>query len=87
MLFIHCCKPQGTVKKQIIMKEVRWQNGKEEYSRDEVYYMLETQRAMIYNDMKDYFIKEAESKGLKGKLTQEGSDALEALVKWRRVVF
>ena len=69
------------------MTEIRWTNGKEEYDRDEVYYMLETQRAMIYNDMKKYFIKEAESKGLKGKLTEDANNALEALVKWRRVVF
>ena len=32
------------------MSEIRWTTGKDEYTREEVSYMLETQRAMIYND-------------------------------------
>jgi hypothetical protein len=70
-----------------IMNEVRWQNGQDRYDRSEIESMLETQRAMALNDMKYYFIKEAENKGLKGKLTQEANDALEVLANMRKVVF
>lgn len=69
------------------MDEIKWQNGKDQYDRSEIESMLETQRAMVLNDMKYYFIKQAENKGLKGKLTQEGNDALEALANMRKVVF
>lgn len=69
------------------MDEIKWQNGKDQYDRSEIESMLETQRAMVLNDMKYYFIKEAESKGLKGKLTQEGNSALDALANMRKVVF
>ena len=47
------------------MPEIRWEEGKELYDRDEVFYMLETQRAMIYNDVTRLLIAQAEAKGLK----------------------
>ena len=69
------------------MEEIRWTNGKEEYTREEVSYMLETQRAMISNDLKYLLIKQAESKGLKGKFTNEGSEIIDNVNDCRKVVF
>ena len=31
--------------------EFRWRSGKEEYTVSEIEYMLQSQRAMIYNDV------------------------------------
>lgn len=69
------------------MPEIRWTNGKEEYSREEINYMLETQRAMILNDVKYLLIKQAESKGLKGKFTDDGLEIIDSFLKVRKVVF
>lgn len=33
------------------MTEIRWQSGKEEYTVSEIEHMLQSQRAMIYNDI------------------------------------
>ena len=76
-----------TFKKRNIMAEIRWTNGKEEYTREEVNYMLETQRAMISNDLKYLLIKQAEAKGLKGKFTDEGSEIIDNVNDCRKVVF
>lgn len=69
------------------MQEIRWTNGKEEYDREEIAYMLETQRAMILNDIKCLLIKQAENKGLKGQFTEDGLKVIEAFLKIRKVVF
>ena len=69
------------------MSEIRWTNGKEEYSREEINYMLETQRAMIHNDLKYILSSQAEAKGLKGKFTENGDEVIEYLNEARRVVF
>ena len=31
--------------------EIRWRSGKEEYTVQEIEYMLQSQRAMIFNDV------------------------------------
>ena len=69
------------------MSEIRWEKGKELYDRDEVFYMLETQRAMIYNDVTHLLIAQAEAKGLKGVLTDDGSEVIEYLKNSRKVIF
>jgi hypothetical protein len=69
------------------MPEIRWTNGQEEYSREEINYMLETQRAMIYNDVKYLLIAQAEAKGKRGSLTKNGEEIAKALKDCRRVVF
>tara|TARA_B100001059_G_C17406634_1_gene366399 strand:+ start:272 stop:481 length:210 start_codon:yes stop_codon:yes gene_type:complete len=69
------------------MPEIRWTNGKEEYDREEIAYMLENQRAMILNDIKYLLIKQAESKGLKGKFTDDGLEIIDSFPKVRKVVF
>lgn len=69
------------------MPEIRWTNGKEEYDREEITYMLETQRAMIHNDLKHLMIKQAESYGIKGELTAHGDEIIEYLNDSRKVVF
>ena len=69
------------------MPEIRWANGQDEYSREEINYMLETQRAMIYNDVKYLLIEQAEAKGKRGSLTKNGEEIAEALKDCRRVVF
>ncbi len=69
------------------MSEIRWQNGKDEYSREEINYMLETQRAMIHNDLKYILIAQAEAKGLKGKFTKNGKEIINCLNECRRVIF
>ena len=69
------------------MPEIRWTNGKEEYSREEINYMLETQRAMTLNDIKYLLIKQAESKGLKGRFTEDGLEIIDSFPKGRKVVF
>ena len=76
-----------TFKKREIMPEIRWTNGKEEYDREEIAYMLQTQRAMILNDMKYLLIRQAERKGLKGKFTDEGLEIIDSFPKVRKVVF
>ena len=76
-----------TFKKRNIMAEIRWTNGKDEYTREEVNYMLETQRAMISNDLKYLLIKQAESKGLKGKFTEDGNEIIDNVNDCRKVVF
>lgn len=68
-------------------KEIRWQNGKEEYSREIVEYMLGVQRAMIYNDIKYLLIQQAESVGLKGKFTPHGEQIMDSLRNCRKVEF
>ena len=69
------------------MTEIRWTNGKEEYDRGEINYMLETQRAMILNDVKYLLIKQAEAKGLKGRFTEDGLEIIDSFPKVRKVVF
>ena len=69
------------------MSEIRWEKGKEQYDRDEVYYMLETQRAMIYNDVIRLLIAQAEAKGLRGVLTDDGNEVIEYLWNSRKVIF
>ena len=69
------------------MSEIRWEKGKELYDRDEVFYMLETQRAMIYNDVIRLLIAQAEAKGLKGVLTDDGNEIIEYLKNSRKVIF
>ena len=69
------------------MSEIRWTNGQNEYSREEINHMLETQRAMIYNDVKYLLITQAEAKGKRGSLTKNGEEITEALKDCRRVVF
>ena len=69
------------------MENIRWTNGKDEYDRDEIAYMLESQRAMILNDIKYLLIRQAESKGLKGKFTDEGLEIIDSFPKVRKVVF
>lgn len=69
------------------MSEIRWEKGKEQYDRDEVFYMLETQRAMIYNDVTRLLIMQAEAKGLKGVLTDDGNEIIEYLKNSRKVIF
>ena len=69
------------------MAEIRWTTGKNEYIREEINYMLETQRAMIINDTKYLLIKQAEEKGLKGKFTDDGLEVINNLNDCRKVVF
>ena len=69
------------------MAEIRWTNGQDEYTREEVNYMLETQRAMISNDLKYLLIKQAEDEGLKGKFTEKGSEIIDSVNDCRKVVF
>ena len=69
------------------MSEIRWTAGKDEYTREEVGYMLETQRAMIYNDIKYLLIKQAKEAGLSGVLTKEGSEINSYLTHCREVEF
>ena len=86
MQFILCCMPLN-FKDMDIMSDIRWTNGKEECTREEVSYMLESQIAMISNDLKDLLIKQAEAKGLKGKLTKEGGEIIDNVNDCRKVVF
>lgn len=69
------------------MTEIRWTEGKDEYSREEINYMLQTQRAIIYNDVKYLLIAQAEAKGKRGGLTKNGEEIVEALKDCRRVIF
>ena len=69
------------------MDEIQWTNGKSEYNRQEIANMLQTQRAMIINDTKYLLIEQAEKKGLKGKLTDDGYEISKALNDCRKVVF
>ena len=69
------------------MSEIRWEKGKELYDREAVFYMLETQRAMIYNDVTRLLITQAEEKGLKGVLTDDGNEIIEYLKNSRKVIF
>ncbi len=49
--------------------------------------MLETQRAMIYNDTKLLCIKQAENLGIKGALTEHGRQVMNNIGNCRKVVF
>ena len=69
------------------MSEIQWINGKQEYSREEVKAMLQTQRAMIHNDLKHILISQAEKEGLKGQLTKQGNEVVEYLKNCRQVEF
>jgi len=69
------------------MPEIRWTNGKEEYDREEITYMLETQRAMIHNDLKNILLEQAKAKGLNGKFTKNGNEIIDYLNSSRKVVF
>lgn len=69
------------------MSEIRWTHGKEKYDREEINSMLETQRAMIYNDVIYLLIAQAEAIGKRGSLTKNGEEIVEALKDCRRVVF
>ena len=69
------------------MSEIRWTTGQNEYSREEINYMLDSQRAMIYNDIKYLLLAQAEAKGKLGGLTKNGKEIEEALKNCRKVVF
>ncbi len=66
------------------MSEIRWTNGQEEYDREEITYMLETQRAMILNDIKYLLIKQAECKELKSRFTDDGLEIIDIIPKVRK---
>jgi len=69
------------------MDEIQWTNGMQEYSRQEIAKMLQTQRAMIINDIKYLLIDQAERQGIKGNFTKDGTEIYKAIDNCRKVVF
>lgn len=69
------------------MPEIQWITGKDEYSRKEINNMLQTQRAMIFNDVKYLLTLQAKDKGLKGKFTKEGNEIIDNIGNCRKVKF
>ena len=69
------------------MENIDWQIGKEEFTREEVEKIVDTQRAMINNDIKMLLIEQSAKAGLKGKLTEVGNQIADELKVCRRPVF
>lgn len=68
------------------MTEIRWTSGQEEYTVAEIEYMLSSQRAMIYNDLKSLLANYAHNlSGISGVLTSEGKEVLAYLSNPRTV--
>ncbi len=67
--------------------KIRWQIGEDSYDREEIEYMLQTQRAMIHNDTLSILSQQAEEHGLKGKLTKDGSEIIKHIRNCRKVKF
>ena len=67
------------------MKEIRWQSGKEEYTKKEIEYMLESQRAMIHNDISYLLYTSSMKKGVQGEWSEEGKDIMSYLKNPRTV--
>lgn len=68
-------------------KEIEWFIGQDSYNRQEVESMLQTQRAMIHNDVKMLLIEQAEAIDLKGKLTKNGNEIMKFIRNCRKVHF
>ena len=67
------------------MTEIQWTSGKEEYSVADIECMIQSQRAMIHNDILHLLVNIAEGEGLRGKLTSSGSQIM-AYLKHPRTV-
>lgn len=63
------------------MTEIRWQSGKEEYTINEIEHMLQSQRAMIYNDI-NYLIRQQRGGG---KRSEEEIEIMDYLKDPRKV--
>ena len=68
------------------MSEIKWKNGRNKYTRNEINYMLQTQRAMIHNDLKKILTEQSEKNG-EEEFTENNIEILEYLVDSRRVIF
>jgi len=69
------------------MSEVKWTNGKEEYTREEVSCMLEAQRAMIYNDTVRVINANCTARNEAGKPNQDENNLLYFIKNCREVNF
>jgi len=55
--------------------EIRWSSGQDEYTVSEIEYMLQSQRAMIYNDI-NHLIRQQKGSGKRSKEEIEIMDYL-----------
>lgn len=69
------------------MSEIRWTNGKSEYTREEIEHMLETQRAMIYNDAARLVNANCVERGETGKPNKYEKNMLYFIKNCRKVDF
>lgn len=63
---------------------MQWTIGQEEYNRHEVEALLQTQRAMIYNDLNYSLQAIQKRKGVVGKFTDEQSQILDHVKNCRK---
>ena len=61
--------------------EIRWTSGKQEYTVEEIEYMLQSQRAMIYNDINRLIFQQKGS----GKRSKEEIEIMDYLREPRKV--
>ena len=51
--------------------EIQWKSGKESYTPSEIEFMLQTQRAMVYNDVNSLIQEICELRSEVGKMNED----------------
>lgn len=65
--------------------EIRWTKGKSQYNREEIEYMLDAQRAMIYNDVNTTIYEICECRSEIGKMNNDELTIMHTIRNCRKV--